>query len=41
MICKRVQGSLDVDIKQLFNAKKIYPKDEEAQLSAETAQSLA
>lgn len=32
---------MEIDIKELMVEKKIYPKNEEAQLSAETAASLA
>lgn len=41
--CKRFVCTIDMDIKELLivNDKKIYPKDEEAQLSPETAASLA
>lgn len=43
MICKRLQGSMTVDVKELFDVvveKKIYPKLEEAKFSKETVESL-
>lgn len=43
MVCKRLQGSMTVDIRELFavvEEKKIYPRLEEARYSEKTLESL-